>query len=46
MPEGSDLTHEQGLHHQLTAGQMASRFPIPVTIVPGDSTIEDIKALA
>jgi len=30
----------------LTAGQMASRFPIPVTIVPGDSTIEDIKALA
>ena len=23
MPEGSDLTHEQGLHHQLTAGQMA-----------------------
>ena len=25
---------------------MASRFPIPVTIVPGDSAIDDIKALA
>jgi nucleotide-binding universal stress UspA family protein len=25
---------------------MASRFPIPVTIVPGDSAIEDIKVLA
>jgi nucleotide-binding universal stress UspA family protein len=27
-------------------GPVASRFPIPVTIVPGDSAIEDIKALA
>jgi nucleotide-binding universal stress UspA family protein len=29
-----------------TGGAMASRFPIPVTIVPGDSPIEDIKAPA
>ena len=30
----------------VAAGPMAGRFPIPVTIVPGDSAIEDIKALA
>jgi nucleotide-binding universal stress UspA family protein len=30
----------------VTGGPMAGRFPIPVTIVPGDSAIEDIKALA
>jgi nucleotide-binding universal stress UspA family protein len=28
------------------AGPMASKFPIPVTIVPGDLALEDIKALA
>ena len=27
-------------------GPMASRFPIPVTIVPGDLALDDIKALA
>jgi nucleotide-binding universal stress UspA family protein len=30
----------------IISGPMASRFPIPVTIVPGDSAIEDIKAPA
>lgn len=28
------------------AGGMAGKFPIPITIVPGDLAIEDIKALA
>jgi nucleotide-binding universal stress UspA family protein len=28
------------------AGSMASKFPIPITIVPGDLQIEDIKALS
>jgi len=27
-------------------GAMASKFPIPITIVPGDLVVEDIKALA
>jgi nucleotide-binding universal stress UspA family protein len=30
----------------LTAGSTAGKFPIPVTIVPGDLTLDDIKALA
>lgn len=30
----------------LAAGAMAGSFPIPITIVPGDMAIEDIKALA
>jgi nucleotide-binding universal stress UspA family protein len=30
----------------LAAGSTAGRFPIPVTIVPGDLTPEEIKALA
>jgi nucleotide-binding universal stress UspA family protein len=30
----------------LAAGSTAGKFPIPVTIVPGDLTLEDIKALA
>jgi hypothetical protein len=30
----------------VTCGPMAGRFPIPVTIVPGDAAIEDIRALA
>lgn len=28
------------------AGGLAGKFPIPITIVPGDLAIEDIKALA
>jgi nucleotide-binding universal stress UspA family protein len=30
----------------LAAGATAGRFPIPITIVPGDLTLQDIKALA
>jgi len=30
----------------LAVGAMAGKFPIPITIVPGDLAIEDIKALA
>lgn len=30
----------------LAAGAMAGSFPIPITIVPGDLAVEDIKALA
>lgn len=30
----------------LAAGAMAGKFPIPITIVPGDLTLEDIRALA
>lgn len=30
----------------LAAGSTAGKFPIPVTIVPGDLTLDDIKALA
>ena len=30
----------------LAAGAMAGSFPIPITIVPGDLGLEDIKALA
>ena len=30
----------------LAAGAMAGKFPIPITIVPGDLAVEDIKALA
>ncbi len=30
----------------LAAGRYAGNFPIPITIVPGNLTIEDIKALA
>jgi nucleotide-binding universal stress UspA family protein len=30
----------------VTGGPMAGRFPIPLTIVPGDSAIEDTRALA
>ncbi|MBV1692871.1 MAG: universal stress protein [Hyphomicrobiales bacterium] len=30
----------------LAAGSAAGSFPIPITIVPGDLTIDDIKALA
>jgi nucleotide-binding universal stress UspA family protein len=30
----------------LAAGTTAGKFPIPITIVPGDLAIEDIKALA
>src|SRR5262245_41983441 len=30
----------------VTGGPMAGRFPIPVTIVPGNSAMEDIRALA
>jgi hypothetical protein len=30
----------------LAAGALAGKFPIPITIVPGDLAVEDIKALA
>ncbi len=30
----------------LAAGSAAGSFPIPITIVPGDLTLDDIKALA
>jgi nucleotide-binding universal stress UspA family protein len=30
----------------LAAGPTAGKFPIPITIVPGDLTLEDIRALA
>lgn len=30
----------------LAAGKLAGNFPIPVTIVPGDLTLDEIKALA
>ena len=30
----------------LAAGATAGKFPIPITIVPGDMALEDIKALA
>jgi hypothetical protein len=30
----------------LGAGATAGKFPIPITIVPGDLALEDIKALA
>jgi nucleotide-binding universal stress UspA family protein len=30
----------------LAAGAMAGKFPIPITIVPGDLAVDDIKALA
>jgi nucleotide-binding universal stress UspA family protein len=30
----------------LAAGSNAGKFPIPITIVPGDLTLEDIQALA
>ena len=30
----------------LAAGSTAGKFPIPITIVPGDLTLDDIKALA
>lgn len=30
----------------LAAGATAGKFPIPITIVPGDLTLTDIKALA
>lgn len=30
----------------LAAGKLAGTFPIPITIVPGDLSLEDIKALA
>ena len=30
----------------LAAGKVAGTFPIPITIVPGDLTLEDLRALA
>jgi hypothetical protein len=30
----------------LAAGKAAGTFPIPITIVPGDLTLEEVKALA
>ncbi|HZA00916.1 MAG TPA: universal stress protein, partial [Hyphomicrobiaceae bacterium] len=30
----------------LAAGKMAGMFPIPVTIVPGNLTLEELEALA
>ena len=30
----------------LAAGKEAGTFPVPITIVPGDLTLEDVKALA
>jgi nucleotide-binding universal stress UspA family protein len=30
----------------LAAGKTAGSFPIPITIVPGDLTLEDVKSLA
>ena len=30
----------------LAAGATAGKFPIPITIVPGELKLEDIKALA
>lgn len=30
----------------MAAGALAGKFPIPITIVPGDLALEDIKALA
>jgi hypothetical protein len=30
----------------LAAGNLAGTFPIPITIVPGDLTLEELKALA
>lgn len=30
----------------LAAGKVAGTFPIPITIVPGNLTLEDVKALA
>ena len=30
----------------LAAGKVAGTFPIPITIVPGDLTLDDLKALA
>jgi hypothetical protein len=30
----------------LAAGKTAGTFPIPITIVPGDLTLEEVKALA
>ena len=30
----------------LAAGKLAGSFPIPITIVPGDLTLDEIKALA
>jgi nucleotide-binding universal stress UspA family protein len=30
----------------LASGSSAGKFPIPITIVPGDLTVEDIKAMA
>ena len=30
----------------LAAGKTAGTFPIPITIVPGDLSLDDVKALA
>jgi hypothetical protein len=30
----------------LATGSRAGKFPIPITIVPGDLTVEQIQALA
>ena len=42
----SDSKGPGPLVSSLAAGSTAGQFPIPVTIVPGDLSIEDIKSLA
>ncbi|KAB2916285.1 MAG: universal stress protein [Hyphomicrobiaceae bacterium] len=41
-----DVAGPGPLVSSLAAGVTAGKFPIPITIVPGDLAIEDIKALA
>jgi len=43
---GTDKTGPGPLVSTLAAGKMAASFPIPITVVPGQLTLEDLAALA